>query len=169
MLTEDQKFKGNLRDSRKAIEMFNRLKNDGRIRVINHRKDPNDGNFYVDLAFEHIKNCKTEFTVYADKVMLCDWFDVGEALFHAYKDHPLSTRKGEPPSFYLRKNTLNKLKTFTIAERTKENWVRFPFKFAEALLASEYVKVNYSKREAENTTFQYCDYFEISIVDPDEE
>lgn len=158
----------NIKNSNLAIQLFNRLKNDGRIVVRNHQKDPTDGNFYVDFAFQTAKDGKYEYPIYIAKILANDYSDVGEMLFLAFKHHPLK-HWSTVPSYFIRHNTLNKLKTLTIANSQKEEWVRYPHAFFKEFMDSEYVKVTYSNREAYNTDWQFCDYFCVSIVDPDAE
>ena len=154
-------------NSIQAMGLFKRLANDGRIKLINHRKDQ-DGNFYVDIAFQTAKDGKYEYPIFQDRVCMCDMSDVAEALFLAFKHHPTS-RYSTLPSYELRHNTLNKLKTLTIASSIREKWTRYPHAFFKEFMDSEYVKVTYSNREAYNTDWQFCDYFCVSIVDPDAE
>ena len=160
--------KSKLPESNQAIQLFKRLLNDGRVKIANHRRDPVDGNFYVDLAFQQAKDGKYEYPIFQDRVCMCDMSDVAEALFLAHDKHPMKKWRSSP-SYQLRHNTLNKLKTLTIANDTNEEWIRYPHAFFKEFMGSEYVKVTYSNREAYNTDWQFCDYFCVSIVDPDAE
>ena len=85
-------------NSIQAMGLFKRLANDGRIKLINHRKDP-DGNFSVDLAFQQAKDGKYEYPIFQDRVCMCDMSDVAEALFLAHdkqgrNDKPIQRMSG---------------------------------------------------------------------------
>ena len=158
-----------LNESLKAIKYFHLLKNDGRVHCINHHYDPDDGNYYVDLAMqEPVKKPAgyvMEYPIYAPRVCLTDCSDIGEALFEFDSKHPTKALRCAT-SFELSKNTLND-KPIAHIRINEDRWIRIPYALADQLLGSEHIKVTWSKREDCLTDFRYLDLFHVKVIDPD--
>ena len=161
--------RGCLKESNKAIKYFHLLKNDGRVHCINHHYDPDDGNYYVDLAMqEPVKKPAgyvMEYPIYAPRVCLTDCSDIGEALFEFDSKHPTKALRCAT-SFELSKNTLN-AKPIAHIRINEDRWIRIPYVLVDQLLGSEHIKVTWSKREAYLTDCKYYDFFHVKVIDPD--
>lgn len=158
-----------VKDSNTAIKYFNLIVRDGRITVCNHRLDPDDDNFYVDLAFQTAKDGKYEYPIFAPRVALNDWYNIGEALQIMHEHHPMKHWLSDI-EFSLRMNTLNKTNIAHIQiGDAYQKWVKIPYKLGVALLESDFVKQTWSVREAFMTNFNYLDHFHLVVIKPEGE
>ncbi len=157
-----------IKDSNTTIKYLRLIIKDGRVTVCNHIKHPDDGNFYIDLALQVAQDGRYEYPIFASRVQLNDWHDLGAALNTAFVKHPYNTIRSSN-TFSLKMSTLNKTPTAHIRIGCEyDRWIRIPFKLGQALLGSEYVHQTWSKRDAYISDMKYLDYFDLVVKDPEE-
>ena len=156
------------------LKILTLMVNDDRLSFVNIRAEsvqsssekasekPSILMFDVEFCQKHVTHVEID----------AEYSEIPRALFQIYHHHP--TRTPDDLRYELMLNTLNCKKgkrTASIGGNVKlkpdfqGEKVRIAFKAARGILNSEHSKVIWSRRSAENTSWEYLDYFSIKIVE----